>query len=147
MDMKELQKRWEQITNRLSERERKIYKTETLRRILEETERYQGSCGTCKRTLEDYPKYLTLLEEAVQNKGKGRNYLLLVAQMQKHFHKAHGFIAEGMYMGMGVALGLCFGAAFSTIINNFAFVGIGLPIGIGIGIALDQNAKKKGKVI
>ncbi|HAZ26382.1 MAG TPA: hypothetical protein DCY95_18880 [Algoriphagus sp.] len=38
------------------------------------------------------------------------------------------------------------GIALSLALGNFAFVGTGIAIGLPIGIALEEKAKKEGKV-
>lgn len=53
-----------------------------------------------------------------------------------------------MVLGMS-AFGLPIGVVFSTIIDNFAFIGVFLPVGMTIGMALgaqmDEKAKKEGR--
>lgn len=59
---------------------------------------------------------------------------------------------RNLWMGVGMAVfGVPFGVVFSSMINNYAFIGIGIPIGlslgIGIGTALDNQAKKEGRLL
>lgn len=46
---------------------------------------------------------------------------------------------QGETIGLGVALGLCFGAAISLALDNWAFVGAGLAFGIAISAALSER--------
>ncbi|WP_421871083.1 hypothetical protein [Marinoscillum sp.] len=53
-----------------------------------------------------------------------------------------------MVIGMS-AFGLPIGVVFSTIIDNFAFIGVFLPVGMTLGMAMgaqmDEKAKKEGR--
>lgn len=59
-------------------------------------------------------------------------------------HYRNVWLAVGM-----AAFGIPFGVALSTVIGNFAFIGLGLPIGLSVGIAygtsMDQRAAKEGR--
>lgn len=59
---------------------------------------------------------------------------------------------RNLWMSIGMSgIGVTLGLIFALTIDNYAFLGIGLPIGFGIGImvgtALDENAKKEGRVL
>ncbi|WP_051287157.1 hypothetical protein [Algoriphagus mannitolivorans] len=59
---------------------------------------------------------------------------------------------RNLWMGVGMAVfGVPFGVVFSSLIKNYAFIGIGIPmglsIGIGVGTALDNQAKKEGRLL
>ena len=54
--------------------------------------------------------------------------------------------AQGYYVMIGILMGSPMGIALSLALGNFAFVGTGIAIGLPIGIALEEKAKKEGKV-
>ncbi|TPE42726.1 hypothetical protein [Pontibacter mangrovi] len=60
---------------------------------------------------------------------------------QKHYLK--------QWMPIGIGLGLPFGAAYASLLDNMGLFGIGIPIGMGIGIAigthLDNKAATEGR--
>lgn len=53
---------------------------------------------------------------------------------------------KGYYIFLGTILGLPFGIALSLALNNLAFAGIGVGIGLPIGVALEEQAKKEGRL-
>lgn len=74
-----------------------------------------------------------------------------LGQMQdiiSHLRKTHRLVGEGenvgIWLGIGAAIGLALGAALSN-------PAIGIPIGVALGLiagtALDNKAKKEGRVI
>lgn len=57
---------------------------------------------------------------------------------------------QNMWTALGMsAFGISIGVAFSTALDNLAYIGLGLPIGLVIGMAIgnsmDEKAKKEGK--
>jgi hypothetical protein len=57
---------------------------------------------------------------------------------------------QNMWTALGMsAFGISIGVAFSTALDNLAYLGLGLPIGLVIGMAIgrsmDDKAKKEGK--
>lgn len=72
----------------------------------------------------------------------------------KNLEKQHKIIPKNYHrnrwVGIGMLLyGVSFGVIFSTVLDNFAFVGVGLPIGMVLGMAIganqDNKAKKEGR--
>lgn len=78
---------------------------------------------------------------------QSREYNKKLSLLRKKVKEVYGYTAKNelkeQYMGIGVALGVVFGASFTTI--NLAFVGIGLPIGLAIGVAIGQQKEKEAE--
>jgi|TARA_Y100000310_G_scaffold144610_1_gene143851 hypothetical protein len=54
---------------------------------------------------------------------------------------------EGHYIGAGIAIGLPIGIAIGFSLGNFAIgPGIGVAIGLSIGAAMENKAKKEGRI-
>lgn len=86
--------------------------------------------------------------EIIKKIRKNRNLILKsLAKSQKLVTKGY---YRNLYMSIGMsAFGIPLGLIFSSIIDNYGFIGVGLPIGMTIGIALgtqlDQKAKNEGR--
>jgi hypothetical protein len=104
---------------------------------------------------------VSLINEEVEKVNRVESKKLLTAQLAKSYQnilkiseKELNLVAQNHYRNMWLALGMTvfglpFGVVFSSILSNYAFIGIGLPIGMGIGIAIgtkkDKDALDEGR--
>jgi hypothetical protein len=77
-----------------------------------------------------------------------KNYDRKIKEITSHLQKKHKLVAEGTYVGFGIAVGPAIGVALGSGMGNVgAGIGIGIGIGLAIGSALEAKAKKDGKII
>jgi|GEM_PF-721202 len=124
------------------------------RQVLNRLEAFSEECEGCQMLLEGYYDDLKAL---AQKDSLDRLDVKLFRKMHQnavnHLTKEHKLVTENYYMSLYLPLGLMFGVIFGLLFFNnmsggFAlFTGVGLSVGVAIGINLDQNAKKKDRVI
>ena len=51
----------------------------------------------------------------------------------------------GLWMGICIAIFTGLGVAISSVIQNFAFIGIGPALGVGVGLPIGQMVENKHK--
>jgi len=96
----------------------------------------------------------TLITELNECKGSDKDFKTLIRKNKnlifKTLEKDYSLTPKNHYrnkwMGIGMLIyGVTFGLIFSSILGNYAFVGIGLPIGMVLGMAIGANKDKKAK--
>jgi len=87
-------------------------------------------------------------------KGSVREFKTLIRKSKrliiKTLEQNHNITPKNYYrnkwMGIGMLVyGVTFGVIVSTIVGNYAFIGIGLPIGMVLGMAIGDKKDKKAK--
>jgi hypothetical protein len=98
---------------------------------------------------------LNSINEEVGKVNKAESKSLLTAQLSKSFQnilkiaeKELNLVAKNHYRNTWLAIGMSafgipLGLVFSSILNNYGFIGVGLPIGMGIGIAIGSKKDKQ----
>lgn len=126
------------------------YRTDLLKRVARRIDEFSASCSECQ-SMKDTLN--TLVEEASHQSGlpvtkaQFKSYHKSVELLAGHLKKTHKLIEPGMYLAIGISIGVALGAGISTSMGQPAFSGIGIPIGVAIGLALDNKAKKEGRVL
>lgn len=93
---------------------------------------------------------LLLLPISRNEKGKleGKAFFKSINELKISVQKQYNLVSKGYYVAIYLPLGVAIGLPFGLMFKNLA---LGLPIGLGIGLAignaLDQKAKKEGRVI
>lgn len=109
-----------------------------------------SECNECKAFINEFTLVIEKLKKDLLI-NPNKKYTVLIKKVLVHLQKNHKLITQGYYtntyMALGIGFGLPFGAIFSQLLGQTAFIGIGLPLGIGfgmsIGSSLDIKAKKK----
>jgi len=133
----------------LSNKEVKKYKLNYLARVAKRIADLSKECRECQKFQGDISKLAQDLGGLVQSsKEEKKNYDRKIKEITSHLQKKHKLIAEGTYVGFGIAVGLALGVALGSGMGNVgAGIGIGIGIGLAIGSALEAKAKKDGKII
>lgn len=133
----------------LSKKDTKKYKLDYLTRVTKRIADLSKECGECQKFQGDITKLTQDLGGLVQSsKEEKKNYDRKLKEITSHLQKKHNFVAEGTYIGYGIALGPAIGVALGSAMGNVgAGIGIGVGIGIAIGSALEAKSKKDGKII
>ncbi len=133
----------------LSNKEVKKYKLDYLARVAKRIADLSKECGECQKFQGDISKLAQDLGGLVQSsKEEKKNYDRKIKEITSHLQKKHKLIAEGTYVGFGIAVGPALGVALGSGMGNVgAGIGIGIGIGLAIGSALEAKAKKDGKII
>ncbi len=138
----------ERMKHKFSEKQLKRLQVESFNRLVDKLDDIENP--DIDRAIANV---ISLLDTVYQEDGiKPPEYLRAYKEVKKDVRKTYGYVQKGTisseYVGIGVSIGVAFGAAFTTI--NPAFIGIGIPIGIAIGAALgnqkESEAEKDGKV-
>lgn len=96
---------------------------------------------------------ISLLEKTIHDeKPKYKDFKTKYNELKKLLRTKYQLIKKDdlitEYTGIGIAIGVAIGAAFTTI--NPAFIGIGLPIGLAIGVGIgtqkEKEAEEKGNI-
>jgi len=153
MNSKEIIEEIKRIKDKESQSNLKKYNFELAERIIQRLESL-SECSECQGFLNEFA---FIIHEMKNNSiiNFNRKYMALLKNVFVHLQKSHKIIRQGYYtntyMALGIGIGLLFGAVFSQLLGQMAYIGIGLPIGIGIGILIgskiDSQAKKDGLVI
>ncbi|MEC7754645.1 MAG: hypothetical protein VYB44_11505 [Bacteroidota bacterium] len=77
-------------------------------------------------------------------------YNMLTDRLRKKHGLTVPHFYRNLWMGIGMGVfGVPLGTVFSSLLNNFAFVGIGIPVGMSIGMAIgiqkDHQALAEGR--
>ncbi len=108
-------------------------------------------CNECEKHLEDLTGHVELIRSrhGKLERRELRQHQRLLNGIVLHMRKKHKLVAEGYYSGVGMSFGMSLGLGIGLGMFGNPAVGIavGLAAGIGVGAALDNNAKKKGRVI
>ncbi|WP_234028562.1 hypothetical protein [Lentibacillus sp. Marseille-P4043] len=68
-----------------------------------------------------------------------------------NLQKKHKLVEEGYYLGIFMSLGLSLGVVFGLTVLDIGLlglpIGVGMCIGLAIGSGMDADAKKRGKTI
>jgi hypothetical protein len=133
----------------LNKKDTKKYKLDSLTRVTKRIADLSKECGECQKFQGDISKLTQDLGGLVQSsKEEKKNYDRKVKEITSHLQKQHKLVAEGTYVGFGIALGPAIGVALGSAQGNVGTgIGIGVGIGVAIGSALEVKAKKDGKII
>jgi hypothetical protein len=133
----------------LSKKDIKKYKLDFLTRVAKRIADLSKECGECQKFQSDVTKLAQDLGGLVQSsKEEKKNYDRKIKEITSHLQKKHKLVAEGTYVGFGIAVGPAIGVALGSGMGNVgAGIGIGVGIGVAIGSALEAKAKKDGKII
>ena len=75
-----------------------------------------------------------------------KNKNLILRMLEKDHNITPKNYYRNKWMGIGMLIyGVSFGVIFSSILGNYAFVGVGLPIGMVLGMAIGANKDNKAK--
>ncbi len=132
-----------------SKKDVKKYKLDYLARMSKRIADLSKECGECQKFQGDISKLVQDLGRLIQtSKEEKKNYDKKTKEITTHLQKKHKLVAEGTYVGFGIALGPAIGVAIGSGLGNIgAGIGIGVGIGVAIGSALEAKAKKDGKII
>lgn len=93
---------------------------------------------------------LTSNDRLLKETKKQQTIIIKLIEKQLKIVPINHYRNTWMALGM-VVFGLPLGLAFSTSLDNMAFIGIGLPIGMAIGLAvgtgMDKKAQEEGRQI
>jgi len=136
----------------------KLWDPELVRRILKRLSAF-SDCAQCQELRQRLEENITGMwkrradlqqEDWVQHK-------LVVQEISQHLQSAHNLVENtyftGLYMSVGLSLGLSLGITFGlTLMDNLALgmsmgMGIGMCLGLVIGATIDEDIKKKDKII
>jgi hypothetical protein len=132
-----------------SKKDIKKYKLDFLARVAKRIADLSKECGECQKFQVDITKLAQDLGGLVQSsKEEKKIFDKKIREITSHLQKKHKLIAEGTYVGFGIAVGPAIGVALGSGMGNVgAGTGIGIGIGVAIGSALEAKAKKDGKII
>jgi hypothetical protein len=133
----------------LSNKDIKKYKLDYIARVAKRIADLSNECGDCQKYKAEILKLAQDLGGLVQSsKEEKKNYDRKIKEITSHLQKKHKLVAEGTYVGFGIAVGPAIGVALGSGMGNVgAGIGIGIGIGLAIGSALEAKAKKDGKII
>ncbi len=133
----------------LSNKDIKKYKLDYIARVAKRIADLSNECGDCQKYKAEISKLVQDLGGLVQSsKEEKKNYDRKIKEITSHLQKKHKLVAEGTYVGFGIAVGPAIGVALGSGMGNVgAGIGIGIGIGLAIGSALEAKAKKDGKII
>ena len=126
------------------------YHLDRFLKMARRVDEFAPTCPKCRLFQTELDKMLRdLAANAPQIlKEQKRTFLGGMEAILSHLQKIHGLISEGQNMGLWLAIGAGIGLALGAGSRNPA---IGIPIGVALGLivgtALDNKAKKEGKVI
>ena len=157
MDTMEIHSRWyNDIAKEISlhkdilgKKDAKKYKLDLLLKIAQRVDSLSSHCGQCQIFQQDITQLTQDLSYILHTpKEKRKSYFKKVNNIVKHFQKQHKMVAEGHYIGIGIAIGVAMGTAIGTALGSFGIgPGLGIALGLAIGAYLDKKAKKEGRVI
>jgi hypothetical protein len=132
-----------------NKKDTKKYKLDFLARMAKRIADLSQECEECQKFQSDISKLAQALGGLIQSsKEEKKNYDRKIKEITSHLQKKHKLVAEGTYVGFGIALGPAIGVAIGSGMGNVgAGLGIGIGIGVVIGSALEAKAKKDGKII
>ena len=133
----------------LGKKESKKYKLDLLLRIAGRVDSFFSHCGECQIFQQDITQLTQDLGYIVQMpKEKRKGYFKKLNNITKHLQKHHKLVAEGHYIGIGIAIGVAIGAGIGTALGKPGLgPGLGIALGLAIGAYLDNKAKKEDRVI
>ena len=133
----------------LGKKESKKYKLDLLLRIAGRVDSFFPRCGECQIFQQDITQLTQDLGYLAQwSKEKRKGYFKKLNNITKHLQKHHKLVAEGHYIGIGIAIGVAIGAGIGTALGKPGLgPGIGIALGLAIGAYLDNKAKKEDRVI
>ena len=70
-----------------------------------------------------------------------KTYSKILAFVEKELK----FVAKRHYLSLGMVFGMLAGVVFSSVFDNFGFMGMGISIGMLIGIIVGTNLDKKAE--
>ena len=92
----------------------------------------------------DIAELNTLPDGDELRKAVKKKQAAIIKMLEKEYKIVPKNYYRNLWMAIGIgAIGLPFGALFSTFVRNMAFFSIGLPIGIAIGAGVGSSKDKK----
>ena len=134
----------------LDKRNYRKYKIDMLQCLANRIEQFSSECGQCQMFKQDISTLVQDVSNLSQmpNKESRKHYFKSMNGVIGHLQRQHKLVAEGYYIGIGMAIGTGLGVAIGTATDN---VGSGIPIGVAcgmaIGAALDVKAKKEDRIL
>jgi len=124
----------------------KRYKIDQLERIAKRVEQFSQQCSQCSMQKQEITKLAHNLEFIKGSTQTRKEYHKKLRLLINHLQKKHKLVAEGQYIGIGIAIGVALGVPFMTVLGG-AGIALGIPFGLVFGIAMENKAKKEGKII
>ncbi len=120
-------------------------------RIIKRLESFSSECLECSQMLGSLDEHFNRLKSRKGQlyKMDFRDNGIKLNTIISHLQTKHKLVSEGQNLGIYLPLGLCIGLVFGmTIFDNIALgMPIGMCLGIAIGSSMDADAKKKGMTI
>jgi len=133
--------RMKQIMSNLDDKKKRGYDIQTFINLCEKVKDIADQ-DTKTLITETFQLLIQLSEDEAM---KPKEYFKSFVKLKMEVKSKYGFRPKGAiqseYIGFGVAIGLCFGAAFVFV--NVAFIGIGIPIGIAIGAGIGSQKEQE----
>ena len=119
-----------------------------LNQITTALEAFDLSSSTLDK-LEDILGHLPEPSEHLTPKAYKKTLSSTQSKIKSLVKAEHGLVFSGDIQGTWLALGMSFGLLFSMIGDFFMFIGMGagLLLGILVGKSLENQARKKGKLV
>jgi hypothetical protein len=132
-----------------SKKDAKKYQLDYIARVAKRVADLSKECGECQKFQGNITKLSQDLGGLVQSsKEEKKIFDKKIREITSHLQKKHKLVAEGTYVGFGIAVGPAIGVAIGSGMGNVgAGIGIGVGLGVAIGSALEAKAKKDGKII
>ncbi|MFS0864293.1 hypothetical protein [Fredinandcohnia sp. 179-A 10B2 NHS] len=120
-------------------------------RVVGNVDSFSESCEECQKHMLRLENHIIQVKENVGTVDETitKQHKQFISSVTSHLHKKHKLVSEGTYfttfMSIGISLGVASGL---TMLDNIGLgIAFGMSIGTAIGIAMDEDAKKKGKMI
>ena len=119
--------------------------------IIKKINSFSPKCDACSEYIIELEGYLSELMNRMRDSVEidFKQHKAKTDDLRSHLSSKHEIKTNGYYMSIFMSIGMGIGMLFGTTI--FDNIGLGLAFGVGIGIAigagLDEDAKKKGKML
>lgn len=155
----EIIKEIQQLSNDLSESEKKKYQIELLERLIRRIEKFSyGDCSKCEKYKEDIKNIMNQIKDI--RKGSIKEYNRNLKSILNHMKEEHGLHTvnekqeELMHLGLsfGLGIGTGLGLILVLVIGAAPFElgipigsGLGMVIGMSLGMSIGSNMDKKNR--
>jgi len=126
-----------------------FYQIDTLAKCAVKVEAEAENCPLCAEMLTDMEKLASEYPQLLNSGSVGRaSYEKRLNVYVDHLRQKHGYVREGFYMPVCIAVGLAVGFVAGWLSGYYVpCMAVAMVIGYIVGTAKDRHVRKKGKVL
>ncbi len=131
----------------LTEKEKKKLNIDLIIKIIDRMEALSAECEDCRQLLPVIEQLTIELSLVTSDKDRRKSFKKGARKLEEHLVNKHKIVRKGHYPGVFMAIGVALGVSFMTALDSPAFLAVGIAIGVALGGGAEKKAEKEGRIL